>query len=153
MDGLDLIGSASLAASSAQVDRAMVIDSAAGGLLSLREEGPLAAEINVASAIPSTAALSSSSSFVCEVCGKSFSRKFNYTRHLRTHSGEKTFKCSICNRRFYRYQHLIRHSAIHFRVSAENTLCSVCGKQFKTEKALKRHMNQHESDFGVLEFC
>jgi uncharacterized C2H2 Zn-finger protein len=47
--------------------------------------------------------------YTCENCGKACRDNTDYTRHLRTHTGERTYVCPICNEAFNRNSTLTRH--------------------------------------------
>lgn len=47
--------------------------------------------------------------FVCTLCGKVFQKRWNLTRHGRTHSGAQPFSCEGCNRRFGDVSNCRRH--------------------------------------------
>ncbi|KAJ1504231.1 hypothetical protein HMI54_005156 [Coelomomyces lativittatus] len=47
--------------------------------------------------------------FACSHCGRSFWRKFDCKRHMRTHTFEKPFECDFCERSFARKDALNRH--------------------------------------------
>jgi len=55
--------------------------------------------------------------YLCSVdsCGKSFSRKEHYKRHLSLHFGDKLFACPTCGRAFNRPDNLRVHRATHVR--------------------------------------
>eukprot|EP00117_Sycon_ciliatum_P017496 scpid90783/ scgid16460/ Transcription factor steA len=45
----------------------------------------------------------------CQTCPRSFKRKDQLKRHVRTHTGERTYACDICNSAFARTDDLSRH--------------------------------------------
>ena len=47
--------------------------------------------------------------FSCDKCLKAFSRKSNFKRHQRLHTGIKPFKCTDCNMRYTRSSNLKSH--------------------------------------------
>ena len=53
--------------------------------------------------------------FVCELCGKRFTRNFHWRSHMRSHAGERPFKCSECDKAFTRSNDCKRHEKIHAR--------------------------------------
>ncbi|XP_052763121.1 B-cell CLL/lymphoma 6 member B protein-like isoform X9 [Mya arenaria] len=56
--------------------------------------------------------------YICTIpgCGKKYSRKFSFDRHMTVHTGEKAFRCTMCNyacnRRDNLKTHMIRHSVL-----------------------------------------
>ncbi|KAF1818612.1 uncharacterized protein K489DRAFT_327313, partial [Dissoconium aciculare CBS 342.82] len=49
----------------------------------------------------------------CGTCGKSFSKKEHYVRHLRVHTHERPFACHACGQKFARRDTLKRHQISH----------------------------------------
>lgn len=49
----------------------------------------------------------------CEFCSKSFTRSWNYQRHVLIHSGRKPHKCEMCPKAFVLAAHLKIHMRIH----------------------------------------
>lgn len=77
----------------------------------------------------------------CELCGKYFSRVWNYNAHKNTHDPNraKPHTCGIdgCEKRFVRRTDLVRHtSCVHQRV--KKWACSLCGNKFARKDTLRR---------------
>ncbi|XP_061539418.1 zinc finger protein 2-like isoform X1 [Phycodurus eques] len=90
----------------------------------------------------------------CSECGKTFVHKGAFTRHMRTHSGEKPFKCAVCAKGFSLKANMKRHMAIHHELSGGSARhgtsvqfgCSVCGKTFGQKEHLIAHMKAHSAE-------
>ncbi|KAK3893148.1 hypothetical protein Pcinc_003018 [Petrolisthes cinctipes] len=78
----------------------------------------------------------------CDECGKAFTTKYKYERHLELHSDERKFICEICTESFKRRTSLLRHQQRHMPAVFK---CSVCGKQESHSTRLKRHMRSHQA--------
>ncbi|BGP49009.1 hypothetical protein JCM10450v2_004888 [Rhodotorula kratochvilovae] len=83
--------------------------------------------------------------FVCELCGETFTRRYNLRGHQRAHKGEKPYKCSYdgCDKSFARAHDCKRHELLHLGVRKYH--CSPCKRDFVRLDALHRH---HRSEVG-----
>ncbi|XP_012890774.1 PREDICTED: zinc finger protein 92 homolog [Dipodomys ordii] len=82
--------------------------------------------------------------YACRQCGKLFRRSFALLEHQRIHSGEKPFACSECGKTFTRSSNLIKHQVIH---SGEKPFaCHECGKLFRRSFALLEHARIHSGE-------
>ncbi|KAK3825057.1 MAG: hypothetical protein J3Q66DRAFT_326829 [Benniella sp.] len=77
--------------------------------------------------------------FECDApgCGKVFSRAYNLTSHLKTHSSERPFKCGSCSLAFARRHDRERHLRLH--TGEKPYTCNSCGFGFMRNDALHRH--------------
>ncbi|KAG0148742.1 hypothetical protein CROQUDRAFT_40948 [Cronartium quercuum f. sp. fusiforme G11] len=68
--------------------------------------------------------------YVCELCGETFTRRYNLRGHQRAHKGEKPFACGFpgCTSSFARAHDQKRHYKLHLGVKDYN--CKACGKAF-----------------------
>lgn len=83
-----------------------------------------------------------STEMTCSYCGKAFTKKYNLTSHLNTHTDIRPFACQICDAKFARKSDYERHSRSH---SAKNFNCAACGKKFSRADMVTMH---HKSQRG-----
>ena len=101
--------------------------------------------------------LESMPQFACPVCSKMFKQHSNMRRHHRIHTGsslstmllvftlsiigETRFQCSVCSRGFIQKVALQYHmSSVH---EGEENDCKICGKIFKSNEDLRKHLGVH----------
>uniref|UniRef100_A0A182JY45 Transcription factor grauzone n=1 Tax=Anopheles christyi TaxID=43041 RepID=A0A182JY45_9DIPT len=109
-------------------------------------------------------------SIVCDVCGKVFRNVCSLDLHKLDHEKPRharQFKCDLCNYSFHKLYHLKQHQKRHERLrctvcdkvlageqglkthmqkmhGTDNTqICPTCGKEFRCELAMKRHIRAH----------
>eukprot|EP00062_Callorhinchus_milii_P023535 gi/632982476/ref/XP_007908157.1/ PREDICTED: LOW QUALITY PROTEIN: zinc finger and BTB domain-containing protein 45 [Callorhinchus milii] len=80
----------------------------------------------------------------CAQCGKTFSSRQNYAKHMFVHTGEKPHQCSVCWRSFSLRDYLIKHMVTHTGVRAYQ--CPVCNKRFTQKSSLNVHMRLHRGE-------
>ncbi|ORY87416.1 hypothetical protein BCR35DRAFT_38152 [Leucosporidium creatinivorum] len=83
--------------------------------------------------------------FACDLCGETFTRRYNLKGHQRAHRNEKPFACSYegCGKAFARAHDCKRHELLHLNVRRYH--CEPCRRDFIRLDALQRH---HRSEVG-----
>ena len=83
----------------------------------------------------------------CQLCGKSFSKKSNLSRHMLTHNSNSSninFECSICHNKFKYNQTLKRHMLSHDSTKITYQ-CKLCKKDFMHKHDLMVHELVHKN--------
>ncbi|XP_068246209.1 zinc finger protein OZF-like [Palaemon carinicauda] len=83
--------------------------------------------------------------YECFTCHKKFKHRGVYNRHLITHSKEKPFVCEVCGKGFSRKHHMINHQIVHMsseeRIKVMKYKCEECGKMFTRKEYLEQHFH------------
>ena len=84
-----------------------------------------------------------SAPWICEFCGKKFTRKASMQEHMNRHTGIKPRHCNICDKYFYPSAFWRHMSSVH--PSEENLKfeCNICGKLFPFKFKLDQHLQNH----------
>ncbi|XP_037774630.1 uncharacterized protein LOC119571360 [Penaeus monodon] len=82
--------------------------------------------------------------FVCQVCGKKFSRKSHINIHMRVHTKEKPYRCDICYKDFSQRSNLVSHMRVHTKEKPYS--CEICNKAFSKRDYIVTHMRVHTKE-------
>lgn len=84
--------------------------------------------------------------FMCPICNKDFTTKWNLKLHKWTHAARisKPFKCDKCKGAFVRESDYIAHMNSHKALRPYT--CNYCGAQFIRKYNCQRHVKEHEKD-------
>jgi insecticidal toxin complex protein TccC len=79
--------------------------------------------------------------YPCDTCGKVFSQPSNRSKHMRSHTGEKSFMCdrSDCSRTFSQRKDLDNHVRSHTSEKPYRCVEADCNAAFSTSTHLSRH--------------
>lgn len=92
-------------------------------------------------------------SFLCDICRKGFSGKYDLLVHIRTHTKRKDFVCRICKEEFLHKCNLKKHLC-QFHPNEIPYVCEICRKIFSDRDRLITHLFTHtEGRAVVCETC
>ncbi|KAK3577384.1 hypothetical protein CHS0354_008482 [Potamilus streckersoni] len=78
--------------------------------------------------------------YICQYCGKTFSLKGNFERHVRSHTGERPYPCNICGQglgdKRSLFEHMQRHTGAHLYK------CAHCDKSFRFHSEHIKHVRK-----------
>ena len=80
----------------------------------------------------------------CWICQKKLYSNFALTRHIQSHTGEKTYPCDHCDKYFANEKDQQCH--LKYLNLERRFKCEQCGKAFKTQSALNIHLTRHGSE-------
>ncbi|XP_075166580.1 transcription factor grauzone-like [Haematobia irritans] len=83
--------------------------------------------------------------YVCDICGKAFSRKIGLKNHKLIHLSEeeKKFSCEHCGKPFGNHNLLTNHvRVVHLNKYA--LVCDICGEKMRGKDVLERHILKHQ---------
>uniref|UniRef100_W8AP83 Transcription factor grauzone n=1 Tax=Ceratitis capitata TaxID=7213 RepID=W8AP83_CERCA len=82
--------------------------------------------------------------YQCDICSKSFFRREVLARHYQIHAPEeeKHIKCTQCEKTFCSEYIMRQHlKLVHLHMYSK--ICDICGKSFRGNDALRRHLEEH----------
>ncbi|XP_071448084.1 zinc finger protein 62-like [Hetaerina americana] len=87
-----------------------------------------------------------STNYICEKCGKTFSKRDGLNNHLMRHEDVKPYACTSCPKSFITRRALVVHVRQH--TGERPYMCEVCGKNFTGPTSLYVHQRKHRADDG-----
>ena len=90
--------------------------------------------------------------YKCSHCGKDFKAPSDITRHLASHSSEKSYHCEDCDTSFSLKHNLERHiQKLHIQDCKKEGLkfkCEFCGMDYNEKSSLKTHQLKYHMSEG-----
>jgi len=81
----------------------------------------------------------------CNWCDKSYATKRGLVKHVSVHIGEnRTYICEMCGKSYTSYYSLGVHQRTH--TTEKSNQCDTCGESFTTKNVLKVHCWRHTGD-------
>lgn len=82
-----------------------------------------------------------SKDYMCQICPKNFKMESGLRAHLRTHREDRRFTCNECGKAFKKNYSLLEHKKAHQGFFPFR--CNACGKRFVSQAVLNSHVKRH----------
>ncbi|XP_014230009.2 zinc finger protein 184-like [Trichogramma pretiosum] len=90
--------------------------------------------------------------YPCDLCDKSYTRKYDRTQHMRECTGKGPYPCDLCNKSYTRKHDRNRHRLTHN--GKKPYTCDLCNESYADNRNLKRHMRTHtENKLYTCKLC
>ena len=121
------------------------LSDAATSLISLSNlpRSPTADEQRQKFMIASMTSDHASSRYICLVCGKAYTSRYNIRCHLNMHSGKNVHSCPFCNR-FFAHKHVF-DSHLRTHTGERPFSCTRCGRAFSDRSNCSSHQKKCRS--------
>ena len=84
------------------------------------------------------------SKYVCDICGRGFFVKGEYTCHHLSHTKLKPYACGVCQKAAFGTPGQL-NAHVNRCGKAPEHKCSKCGKKMSSKQSLEKHVKEHHN--------
>nr|XP_045008876.1 zinc finger protein 39-like [Jaculus jaculus] len=87
--------------------------------------------------------------FECSVCDKILCTKYQLTKHMEVHRGQKCYECSDCKKPFIKKSYHTKHQRIH--AGGKSYRCNACEKFCQTTRNISQRIHREPKPCEIYE--